>query len=422
MSMTTADAQRARQAATAAVAEAEGVPGDVLRERVRQGRVVILGGPGRAARPLGLGEGLSTKVNANIGTSPDIGDLETEVAKAQAAVGAGADAIMDLSTGGELGAIRQAVRDCCDIALGTVPIYEAGVIANERYGSIADMPGELMLEAVKRHAEDGVDFMTIHCGVTQASVARLRAEGRVGGIVSRGGSILAHWMLQNGAENPLYARYDEVLDICREHDVALSLGDGLRPGALADATDRGQLEELLVIGELTERALQAGVQVFVEGPGHVPLNQIEANVVVMKRACRGVPFYVLGPLVTDVCPGYDHIVGAIGGALCAAAGADFLCYVTPAEHLGLPTEEDVIQGVIASRIAAHAADLVKGVPGAADWDLKMSQARRNLDWEAMTRLAIDPARVREVRAERASQDSQACSMCGSFCSLKRREV
>ena len=417
----TADAMRARQAAVAAVAEAESVACDVLQERVRQGRVVILGGPGKAARALGIGEGLSTKINANLGTSPDIGDLESEVAKTKAAVAAGAHTVMDLSTGGDLRAIRRAVRDCCEVPLGTVPVYEAGVIASERYESIAEMPGELMLEAVKQHAEDGVDFMTIHCGVTLASVARLRAEGRVGGIVSRGGSILAHWMLQNETENPLYARYDEVLQICREHDVCLSLGDGLRPGALADATDRGQLEELLVIGELTERALEAGVQVIVEGPGHVPLNQIEANVAVMKRVCHGVPFYVLGPLVTDVCPGYDHIVGAIGGALCAAAGADYQCCVTPAEHLGLPTEEDVVLGVIASRIAAHAADLVKGVPGASDWDLEMSRARRNLDWEAMTRLAINPSRVREVRTERASHDAQACSMCGSFCSLKRRE-
>ncbi len=422
MTTKTADSTVARQAAIREIAEAESVAYEVLLERVRQGRAVVLGGPGQAARALGIGEGLSTKVNANIGTSPDISDLDAEVAKTKAAVAAGAHTVMDLSTSANLRDVRRAVRDCCDVPLGTVPIYEAGVIATEQYGSIAAMPADLMLEVVERHAEDGVDFMTIHCGVTLASVARLRAEGRVGGIVSRGGSILAHWMLQNKAENPLYARYDEVLQICREHDVCLSLGDGLRPGALADATDRGQLEELLIIGELTERALDAGVQVIVEGPGHVPMDQIEANVAVMKRVCRGAPFYVLGPLVTDVCPGYDHIVGAIGGAICAAAGADYLCYVTPAEHLGLPTEQDVVQGVIASRIAAHAADLVKGIPGAAQWDLQMSQARRDLNWDAMTRLAIDPTRVREVRSQRASHDEQACSMCGSFCSLKRREA
>lgn len=405
-----------------AVCRDEGVPANVLQERVDAGTVVLLGGGDRKARALGIGHGLRTKTNANLGTSPDFADLDGELDKLRAAIEAGADTVMDLSTGGDIARIRRTIREECDVALGTVPIYEAAAVADERHGGIVEMPPELLLDTVEAHAADGIDFLTLHCGVTQQSVQRLRRQGRVGGIVSRGGSILAHWMRQNEQENPLFSEYDRVLDICRRHDTCISLGDGLRPGALADATDRGQLEELLIIGELVDAALEAGVAVIVEGPGHIPLDQIEANVTVMKTACRGVPFYVLGPLVTDVCPGYDHIVSAIGGAVCAAAGADFLCYVTPSEHLGLPTPEDVREGVMAARIAAHAADIAKGVPGAADWDRRMSEARRRLDWDQMTALAIDPQRVCEVRRGRESHDPQACSMCGSFCSLKAKDV
>jgi phosphomethylpyrimidine synthase len=411
-----------RREAVRAVAREEGLAPELLEARVQAGKVVVLGGGERRARPLGIGEGLRTKVNANIGTSPDYDDLSAEIEKLHTAVEAGADTVMDLSTGGDLPLIRRTVREECDVALGTVPVYEAGVVAAAKYGSIAAMPAELLLDTVEAHAAEGVDFLTLHCGVTRQSVERLRRQGRVCGIVSRGGSMLAHWMRENGQENPLYAQYDRILEVCRRYDTCLSLGDGLRPGALADATDRGQIEELLIIGELVEVALEAGVAVIVEGPGHVPLHQVAANVTVMKATCCGVPFYVLGPLVTDVCPGYDHIVAAIGGAVCAAAGADYLCYVTPSEHLGLPSVADVREGVFAARIAAHAADLAKGIPGAQDWDRRMSQARRCLDWDLMTAEAMDPERVRAVRAERASHDPQACSMCGSFCSLKAKSI
>jgi phosphomethylpyrimidine synthase len=324
---------------------------------------------------------------------------------------------MDLSTGGDLDEIRRKLRDECPVPMGTVPIYQ--VIAEYAEGDdVCAITGDQILEIVERHAADGIDFLTLHCGVTRESVEALRSQPRLCNIVSRGGAMLAGWMDSTGRENPLYERYDEVLDICREHDTAVSLGDGLRPGAIADATDSGQMAELRVLGELVTRARKAGVQVFVEGPGHVPLDQIAANVQVQKRLCQGAPFYVLGPLTTDVAPGYDHITGAIGGALCAAAGADFLCYVTPAEHLGLPNDRDVWDGVIASRIAAHSADIVKGVPGAREWDDRMSAARGKLDWETMEKLAMDPGRVINVRGERASTDPQACSMCGRFCSIK----
>lgn len=400
----------------ARIARDERIDVATLTERIEQGTVVAMGGG--AVLPMAIGTGLRTKVNANLGTSPDYPDMSAELDKLHAAVAAGADAVMDLSTGGAIDEVRRAIRAECPVALGTVPVYQGFAEAEAEHGDMMRMTADGLLGVIERHAADGIDFATLHCGVTRETVAALRSQPRVGGIVSRGGSLLAAWMRENNAENPLYERYDDVLAILKEHRVAISLGDGLRPGALADATDAAQVAETRVLGELVLRARAAGVQAFVEGPGHVPLDQIEANVVLEKRLCHGAPFYVLGPLVTDVAPGYDHITGAIGGAICAAAGADFLCYVTPAEHLGLPTVEDVIAGVMASRIAGHAADIVKGVPGAREWDDRMSRARRELDWHAMENLAIDPGRVRLTRGDRPTADDAACSMCGKFCSVR----
>ncbi|MCD6350771.1 MAG: phosphomethylpyrimidine synthase ThiC [Armatimonadetes bacterium] len=405
-------------ATIAAVARDEKIDEQTLRESLRSGRVIILGDAEGQVRPLGIGAGLRIKVNANLGTSPDYPDLDRELRKLEAAVTVGADTVMDLSTGGDLDAIRKAIRQHCPVALGTVPIYQAAAEADERYGDFGKIPVSLLLDVIERHAADGVDFMTLHCGITRAGVEFVRQHERVCGIVSRGGALLAHWMRVNDAENPLYEYYDDLLDICKRHGVAISLGDALRPGALADASDAAQLHETMVLGELVLRARQAGVQVFVEGPGHMPMDQIEANVRLMKRLCYDAPFYVLGPLVTDVAPGYDHIVGAIGGAICALAGADYLCYVTPAEHIGLPDEDDVVQGVLASRIAAHAADIARGLPGARDWDDRMSRARARRDWDAQAELALDPGTIYRKRGERQPRDPDVCSMCGRFCSMK----
>jgi phosphomethylpyrimidine synthase len=411
-------------ATLAAVAAEEKIAEERLRERVQDGSVILLGRAGGAGRPwgrggpLGIGRGLRTKVNANIGTSPDACSPETELRKLHAAIAVGADTVMDLSTGGDLDALRREIRAECPVALGTVPIYQAAVEAEARWGDVVKITGDQMLEVIERQAADGVDFMTLHCGVTRASVAALRSEPRLCGIVSRGGGLLAHWMDVHQAENPLYERFDELLAILQRYGVAASLGDGLRPGATADASDAGQIAETRVLGELVLACREAGVPVFVEGPGHMPLDQIAGNVLLMKQLCHGAPFYVLGPLVTDVAPGYDHITAAIGGALCAAAGADYLCYVTPAEHLGLPDEQDVIDGVIGCRLAAHAADLVKGVPGAREWDDRMSAARAALDWDRMAEEALDPGTVRRLRGERTVRDPQVCSMCGKFCSMK----
>lgn len=398
------------------IARDEGIDERVLAERISRGTVVAMGGNG--VRPLGIGEGLRTKINANIGTSPDYPELDAEMEKLHAAVAAGADAVMDLSTGGDLDENRRAIRAECPVALGTVPVYQAFAEADRDRDDMLSMTADDLLDVIERNGADNVDFMTLHCGVTRDTVAALKTQPRIGGIVSRGGSLLAAWMRENDAENPLYAQYDDVLAILKQFGVAISLGDGLRPGAIADATDAAQVAETRVLGELVLRAREAGVQAFVEGPGHVPLDQIEANVTLQKRLCDGAPFYVLGPLVTDVAPGYDHITGAIGGAICGAAGADFLCYVTPAEHLGLPKVDDVIEGVMASRIAAHAADIVKGVPGAREWDDRMSRARCDLDWAAMERMALDPGRVRITRGDRPTADDAACSMCGKFCSVR----
>ena len=373
------------------VAQNEGVEVGFVRQGVAEGNIVIPANINhKNLIPRGIGQGLSTKVNANIGTSSDFGNINTELEKLRVAIDCGADTVMDLSTGGDIAAIRRAIIASSPLPVGTVPIYQAGIEAIARYGAIVKMSADDLFSAIEEQVRDGVDFITVHCGVTQSAIARLRQQGRVADVVSRGGAFLIGWMLYNERENPLYEYYDRLLEIARQFDVTLSLGDGMRPGCLADATDRAQVEELLVIGELVNRAQHAGVQVMVEGPGHLPLNQIEANVRLEKAICKGAPFYVLGPLVTDVAAGYDHITGAIGGAIAAAAGADFLCYVTPAEHLSLPDPEDVRQGVIASRIAAHAADIVKGVKGAQEWDRKMSVARKRLDWDEQARLSLDP--------------------------------
>jgi len=363
-----------------------------------------------------IGKGLRTKVNANMGTSADYSDPGKESEKLQAAIKAGADAVMDLSTGGDVRAVRRYLLKSCPLPFGTVPIYQAAIEAMEKHGSIVAMDVDGLFRVIEEHGHDGVDFITVHCGVTQSAIGRLRKQSRVTDVVSRGGAFLLGWMLHHDKENPLYEHYDRLLEIARRFDMTLSLGDGMRPGSLADATDRAQVEELLTLGELVERARQAGVQVMVEGPGHLPMDQIEANVKLEKSLCKGAPFYVLGPLVTDVAAGHDHITGAIGGALAGAAGADFLCYVTPSEHLSLPEPEDVRQGVIASRIAAHVADIVKGVKGAAEWDREMAVARKKLDWAAQARLALDPERVSKVHGERPSS-SEACSMCGEFCAM-----
>ena len=400
------------------VAQQEKIEAEFIRQGVAEGTIII---PANIRHsnlvPCGIGQGLKTKVNANIGTSSDFGSIDTELEKLRVTIDAGADTVMDLSTSGDILAIRRAIITASPLAVGTVPIYQAGIEAIDRYDAIVRMTVDDLFTVIEEHARDGVDFITVHCGVTQSAIARLKQQGRVTDVVSRGGAFLIGWIFYNERENPLYEYYDRLLEIAREFDVTLSLGDGMRPGSLADATDRAQVEELIIIGELVDRARQGGVQVMVEGPGHLPLDQIEANVCLEKTICKGAPFYVLGPLVTDIAAGYDHITGAIGGAIAAAAGTDFLCYVTPAEHLSIPDSEDVRQGVMASRIAAHAGDIVKGVKGAREWDRRMSLARKRLDWEEQTRLALDPERSRQVRRKRATAGT-ACSMCGEYCAME----
>ncbi len=401
------------------VAREEGVELYTLMETVTAGRAVIPANRGhRGLRPKGIGEGLTVKVNANIGTSSDHADPTEELQKLEVAMEAGADTVMDLSTGGDIDAIRRLILERSPLPVGTVPIYQAAIEVAQRKGGIVLMTPDDIFDVIEGHAKDGVDFVTVHCGVTMSTLERLKAQGRITDIVSRGGAFLTTWMIYNERENPLYEQFDRLLEIAQRYDVTLSLGDGLRPGCLADATDRPQVQELLLLGELTERAWEAEVQVMIEGPGHVPLDQIEANILLEKKLCKGAPFYVLGPLVTDVAPGYDHIVCAIGGALAAYYGADFLCYVTPAEHLKLPTPEDVREGVIATRIAAHAADVARGRRGAGAWDAEISRARKALDWERQIQLSIDPAKARRYREESRPQMDEVCTMCGKFCAIK----
>ncbi len=390
----------------------EGLAPEAICQGLAQGTVVVPANRGHLnLAPAAIGAGVRVKINANIGTSPHDVNLEKEQAKLAAALEYGADAVMDLSTGGNLDEIRTALLARCPAPFGTVPIYQVMTEAQ----SLDDVKADDLLGMVHHHAKQGVDFVTVHCGVTRAALPLLKK--RVTGVVSRGGAFLTAWMRRFQKENPLYEHYDQLLAIAKEYDVTLSLGDGLRPGCLADATDRAQLHELKILGELTKRAWAAGVQVMVEGPGHLPLHAIRKNVRLQQKYCANAPFYVLGPLVTDVASGYDHIAGAIGGALAATLGAAFLCYVTPAEHLKLPEVEDVIDGVVASRIAAHAADIARGLPGAADWDLKMSQARRALDWDTQIKLSVNPAKARRYRDLSQAKDDQ-CTMCGKFCAMK----
>ncbi|OGL40069.1 MAG: phosphomethylpyrimidine synthase [Candidatus Schekmanbacteria bacterium RIFCSPHIGHO2_02_FULL_38_11] len=401
------------------VAKKEGIHTDELFKKISEGKVIIPKNINRRPIiPCGIGEGLTTKVNANIGTSPEHADLNEELLKIKAAVSAGADSIMDLSTGGDIEEALNQLLDNSDVIVGTVPIYQAAVEAYRKKESIAGIKKDDFFKAIEKQAEAGVDFMTIHCGVTLKAIEMLEKGKRITGIVSRGGSIISQWIKHNGKENPYFDDFDRLLEILKKYDITLSLGDGLRPGCLNDATDRPQIQELILLGELTERAWECGVQVMIEGPGHVPINQIETNIVLQKKLCKGAPFYVLGPLVTDIAPGYDHITSAIGGALAASYGADFLCYVTSSEHLRLPTVEDVREGVMVTKIAAHAADIAKGIKGAIERDNRMSLARKNLDWEEQMRLSIDPEKAGAIRKTSIPKTPDVCTMCGVFCSMR----
>ncbi len=402
------------------VAEHEGLDAEFIRQGVADGNIVVLNNNRRQSlKPLGVGKGLRTKINANIGTSREQMSIELELKKLRVSILAGADTIMDLSTGGPVDEIRRTIIRECHVPLGTVPIYQAALDAFEMKKSLVEMSVDELFRSIEKHGEQGVDFITVHCGVTRENISRMRDEGRIMDVVSRGGAFTVEWMRYNDRENPLMEFYDRLLDIAHEYDMTLSLGDGLRPGAIADATDRGQVLELVKLGELTQRAWDRGVQVMIEGPGHVPLHQVEANIILQKRLCHGAPFYVLGPLVTDIAPGYDHITSAIGGAIAAWAGADFLCYVTPSEHIRLPSVEDVKEGVIATKIAAHAADIAKGVKGSMEKDVEMSRCRKNLDWEGMINMALDPEKARALReSSMPTEEEDVCTMCGTFCAIK----
>ncbi|MGA3280742.1 MAG: phosphomethylpyrimidine synthase ThiC [Smithella sp.] len=400
-------------------ARAERVAPEYIRQGLVDGTIVICRNVNHGAiKPLAIGKGLRTKVNANIGTSKDHMDLNLELKKLKTAVEAGADAVMDLSTGGNLAAIRKRVMKASAVAIGTVPIYQAAVKMIKNGKAISEMTADDIFAVIEENGKDGVDFITVHCGVTRLSVAALKSQKRILGIVSRGGSMTANWMDCNKKENPLYEEYGRLLEIAHRYDMVLSLGDGLRPGAIDDATDQAQLQELIILGELAARARAAGVQVMIEGPGHVPLTEIVTNIRLQKEICNNAPFYVLGPLPTDIAPGYDHITSAIGGAIAGAAGADFLCYVTPAEHLRLPTLSDVRDGVIAARIAAHIADIAKGVKGARERDRKMSQCRNNFDWQGQMDLSIDPQKTVSLLEKSKSAKDEGCTMCGELCAIK----
>ena len=398
------------------VAEKEGIAPEKLMEYVAAGTAIIPCNKNhKAISPAGVGSMLKTKINVNLGTSRDCKDLNMELEKVQSAVDMGAEAIMDLSSCGDTQKFRRLLTEKCPAMIGTVPIYDAVVYYHK---PLIQITTDEWIDIVKMHAQDGVDFMTIHCGINKETAVKFKRNKRLMNIVSRGGSIIFAWMEMTGNENPFYERFDEILDICQQYDVTLSLGDACRPGCIMDATDAPQIEELITLGELTKRAWEKDVQVMIEGPGHMPLNQIAANMEIEKTLCHGAPFYVLGPLVTDIAPGYDHITAAIGGAVAAMNGAAFLCYVTPAEHLRLPDLDDGKEGIIASKIAAHAADIAKGLPGATDWDLKMDKARKVLDWEKMFDVAIDPEKARRYRESSKPEKEDTCSMCGNFCAVK----
>jgi phosphomethylpyrimidine synthase len=403
----------------AACARAESVLPEFIRKGVEEGTIVVVKNRRRSStEPLAIGKGIRTKINANIGTSGDCPDLDLELAKVRICEASGADTIMDLSTGGAISAIRGAILKASSIPVGTVPIYQATARLFQDHRVIPDMKADELFGVIDENGRDGVDFITVHSGVTKRSVGCIDFEGRVLGIVSRGGSILARWMVHTGKENPLYEQFDRLLEIARRYDMVLSLGDGLRPGCIADATDRGQIQELILLGELTQRAREQGVQVMIEGPGHVPILEIRENVILEKSLCRGAPFYVLGPLPTDIAPGYDHITAAIGGAIAGAAGADFLCYVTPSEHLRLPTLEDVREGIMASRIAAHIADIAKGIPGALERDLRMARHRKGFDWDGQIAASIDPEKTRAFLEKSKTASEEGCTMCGEFCAIR----
>ena len=398
------------------VAKKERMTTEELLPLVASGKVAICANKNhKCIDPEGVGSMLKTKINVNLGVSRDCKDYDVEMKKVMAAVDMGAHAIMDLSSHGNTIPFRRKLTSECPAMIGTVPVYDS-VIHYQR--DLDTLTAKDFIDVVRLHAEDGVDFVTLHCGITRKTIDQIKNHKRKMNIVSRGGSLVFAWMCMTGNENPFYEYYDEILDICREYDVTISLGDACRPGCLADASDVCQIEELVRLGELTKRAWEKDVQVMVEGPGHMPMDQIAANMKIQQTICGGAPFYVLGPLVTDIAPGYDHITSAIGGAIAAASGAAFLCYVTPAEHLALPNVDDVKQGIIASKIAAHAADIAKGVPGAMDWDYKMDKARKVLDWEAMFDVAIDPEKARAYRASSKPEKEDTCSMCGNFCAVK----
>ena len=400
------------------VAKKEKMEVEKLRGLVAEGKVAICANKRHTCLdPEGVGSMLRTKINVNLGVSRDCKDYDIEMQKVMSAVELGAEAIMDLSSHGNTQPFRRRLTGECPVMIGTVPAYDS-VIHYQR--DLATLTAKDFIDVVRLHAEDGVDFVTLHCGITQKTIQQIKEHKRKMNIVSRGGSLVFAWMSMTGEENPFYQYYDEILEICAEYDVTISLGDACRPGCLADATDVCQIEELVRLGELTKRAWAKNVQVMVEGPGHMPLNQVAANMQVQQSICMGAPFYVLGPLVTDIAPGYDHITAAIGGAVAAMSGAAFLCYVTPAEHLALPNVEDVKQGIIASKIAAHAADIAKGIPGARDIDDRMADARRNLDWDEQFACALDPKTAKEIRDSRKPEDdhSDTCSMCGKFCAVR----
>ena len=401
-----------------AVAEKEHMPLEQLMELVAKGQVAICANKAHTCLdPQGVGSMLRTKINVNLGVSRDCKDYDIEMKKVQSAIDLGAEAIMDLSSHGDTQPFRQKLVAECPAMIGTVPVYDSVIHYQRDLGTLSARD---FIDVVRLHAEDGVDFVTLHCGITRKTIEQIRRHKRKMNIVSRGGSLVFAWMTMTGEENPFYEHFDEILDICEKHDVTISLGDACRPGCLADATDVCQIQELVRLGELTNRAWAHNVQVIVEGPGHMPLDQVAANMQVQQSICMGAPFYVLGPLVTDIAPGYDHITAAIGGAVAAMNGAAFLCYVTPAEHLALPNVEDVKQGIIASKIAAHAADIAKGIPGAREIDDKMADARRALDWEAQFACALDPDTARAIRDSRKPEDdhSDTCSMCGKFCAVR----
>lgn len=399
------------------VAKKEGIDIQKIIRRISNGQIIIPKNIVGNSIAKGIGKGLTTKINANVGSSSEMEQIELEIKKAQIAVQFGADAVMDLSTGPNLKDVRKEVMSSIDVPVGTVPIYEAAIGASKDKGAIINMDEDDMFKAITEQAREGVDFMTIHSGITKDTVNKVKNSERIMGIVSRGGAFLAAWILQNGEENPLYKNYDYLLEIAREYDVTLSLGDGLRPGCLADASDIPQIQELIILGQLVEKARNAGVQVMVEGPGHVPLDQIQANMKIQKTICKGAPFYVLGPIITDLAPGYDHITSAIGGAIAAASGADFLCYVTPREHLSIPDVEAVKEGVIASKIAGQAADVAKGVKSAWESEIQMANARRCFDWEKQFEIAFDHETPRKYRGNKSIPEDM-CTMCGEFCALR----